>query len=179
MSRKSSKKHARRRAREGALALLYSADIMESNAVGIVESGAYPDQDVHLSDYAESLVAGVSEHRDEIDDRLEASSDNWALDRMPVVDRAILRLAVYEMLYVNEVPVSVAINEAVELAKAYGGEDESSRFVNGVLGRIARAADLGDELDGAPEAEGLAPEGAEAASVAPAPEAAPEPEAEA
>ena len=57
---------------------------------------------------------------------------------MPVVDRALLRLAVYEMVYVDDVPVSVAINEAVELAKIYGGEDESSRFVNGVLGRIAR-----------------------------------------
>ena len=57
---------------------------------------------------------------------------------MPVVDRALLRLAVYEMVYVDDVPVSVAINEAVELAKVYGGEDESSRFVNGVLGRISR-----------------------------------------
>ena len=72
---------------------------------------------------------------------------------MPVVDRAILRLAVYEMIYVDEVPVSVTINEAVELAKAYGGEDDSSRFVNGVLGRIAAGIDAeassevaGDEI---------------------------------
>ena len=63
---------------------------------------------------------------------------------MPVVDRAILRLAVYEMTYVDEVPVSVTINEAVELAKAYGGEDDSSRFVNGVLGRIAAGIDAED-----------------------------------
>ena len=63
---------------------------------------------------------------------------------MPVVDRALLRLAVYEIVYVDDVPVSVAINEAVELAKAYGGEDESSRFVNGVLGRIARTLEGAD-----------------------------------
>ena len=158
MSRKSSRKHARRRARESALALLYSGDIIESDAVEIVEEGAYPDGDVHLSDYAELLVKGVCEHREEIDEHLTSTSENWALDRMPVVDRAILRLAVYEMLFVDEVPVSVAINEAVELAKSYGGEDESSRFVNGVLGRIARATEGNGEL--ADEAVG--PEGAEA-----------------
>lgn len=138
MSRKSSRKHARRRARESAIALLYSGDIIEVDAADIVERGAYPAGDINVSEYAESLVAGVSAHREEIDEYIRATSENWALDRMPVVDRAILRLAVYEMLFVDDVPVSVAINEAVELAKAYGGEDESSRFVNGVLGRISR-----------------------------------------
>ena len=73
-----------------------------------------------------------------IDVRLNSTSENWKLNRMPIVDRCILRLATYEMLFVDEVPVSVAINEAVELAKDFGGEDESPRFVNGVLGRIAR-----------------------------------------
>ena len=140
------KKHAHSRARENALAILYSSDIIETDATSIIEEGRYPDGDIHVSDYAESLVEGVTQHLGEIDERLVKSSDNWALDRMPVVDRAILRLAVYEMLYVDEVPVSVAINEAVELAKVYGGEDESSRFVNGVLGRIARAEE-GDAND--------------------------------
>ena len=135
----SSKKHERRRAREGALAVLYSGDITEKNPSGIVEDGSYPAEEVALSDYAEALVSGVVDNLEEIDARLAATSENWSVDRMPVVDRVILRIAVYEMLYVDEVPVSVAINEAVELAKAYGGEDESSRFVNGVLGRIARA----------------------------------------
>ena len=128
----------RRRAREDALSLLYSGDIMESDVTTVIDTGDFPE-DIELSEYAESLVRGVMEHRDEIDERLVATSENWSVDRMPVVDRALLRLAVYEMVYVDEVPVSVAINEAVELAKAYGGEDESPRFVNGVLGRIARA----------------------------------------
>ena len=134
-----SKKRERRRAREGALALLYSSDITERDAGDIVEDGLYPADDMKLSEYAEQLVDGVVEHMQDIDARLSTTSENWTVERMPVVDRAILRLAVYEMLYVSQVPVSVAINEAVELAKLYGGEDESSRFVNGVLGRIARA----------------------------------------
>lgn len=65
-------------------------------------------------------------------------SENWSLARMPIVDRSILRLATFEMMYIDDVPTSVTINEAVELAKDFGGEDESHRFVNGILGRIAK-----------------------------------------
>ena len=136
MSSKSHKKLSQ--ARAAAVALLYSSDITEKGVVKIVEGGAYPTEDFEVPEYAEELVRGVAAHRRTIDKYLSQTSENWALDRMPVVDRAILRLAVYEMLFEDNVPVSVAINEAVELAKAYGGEDESSRFVNGVLGRIAR-----------------------------------------
>ena len=132
------KNHERRRAREDALSLLYSGDIMESDAAALIDEGGFPE-DIELSEYAESLVRGVMEHRADIDERLSATSENWSVERMPVVDRALLRLAVYEMVYVDDVPISVSINEAVELAKIYGGEDESSRFVNGVLGRIARS----------------------------------------
>lgn len=144
----------RRRAREDALSLLYSGDIMESDAAALIDEGDFPE-DIELGEYAESLVRGVMEHRVEIDERLAATSENWSVERMPVVDRALLRLAVYEMVYVDEVPISVAINEAVELAKVYGGEDESSRFVNGVLGRIARSMEEnGDaETKAAAEAE--------------------------
>lgn len=144
----SSRRHDRRRARECALAVLYSSDITETSATSIVEDGSYPDDGITVSDYAEALIDGVSTHAAEIDARLAHTSENWAVDRMPVVDRAILRIAVYEMLYVDEVPVSVAINEAVELAKLYGGEDDSSRFVNGVLGRIARAEEQADAQTG-------------------------------
>lgn len=166
-----SKKHVRRRAREAALAVLYSGDITEKNPSGIVEDGSYPAEEVALSDYAEVLVSGVVDNLEDIDARLAATSENWSVDRMPVVDRVILRIAVYEMLYVDEVPVSVAINEAVELAKAYGGEDESSRFVNGVLGRIARAEEAAGE-DAEALAEAPVEEAAEAPAEAPAEEAA-------
>ena len=135
MARKK-KQHERRKARESALALLYSSEITELDAPRIVEEGKYPG-DVDVSEYAEKLL----------DARLSSTSENWALGRMPIVDRAILRLAVYEMLFADDVPVSVAINEAVELAKIYGGEDESSRFVNGVLGNIARTLELDEGSD--------------------------------
>lgn len=134
-----SNKHQRRVARENALALLYSCDITDMGIIEAIEEGAYPDEEFVLSSYAERLLRGVAERLDEIDAQLAATSENWALDRMPIIDRAILRLATFEMLHIDEVPVSVAISEAVELAKQFGGEDESSRFVNGVLGRIARS----------------------------------------
>ena len=152
------KVHERRLARESALALLYSSDLTEQEVSRIVESGAYPADDVDLPEYAEALILGVAEHREDIDAQLEATSENWALDRMPVVDRAILRLATYEMVYVEDVPVSVAINEAVELAKVYGGEDDSSRFVNGVLGRIARSLENDGETDAVELEDESAPE---------------------
>ena len=91
-----------------------------------------------MDDYARSLVLGVASHAARIDSAISGRSQNWAIDRMPVVDRCVLRLAVFEMMFADDVPVSVSINEAVELAKEFGGEDDSHRFVNGVLGRIAK-----------------------------------------
>ena len=148
------KRHARSRARECAVALLYSGDITEKEAIDIALGGDYPGDDLKVTEYAEELLEGIKTHKAEIDECLRSTSENWALGRMPVVDRAILRIAVYEMLFVDEVPISVAINEAVELAKAYGGEDESSRFVNGVLGKIARSIENGQKAVDAHVAEG-------------------------
>ena len=147
------KKHGRSAARASAAALLYSADIIEGNAVELIDEGRYPSEDFELSEYAEGLVRGVVARQQEIDGYLERTSENWSLERMPYMDRAILRLAVYEMMYVDDVPVSVAIDEAVELAKAYGGEDESSRFVNGILGKIARMMESGEMADADESAE--------------------------
>lgn len=86
--------------------------------------------------YAREIVDGVSDHRDEIDELIMSYAQGWTLDRMPNVDRALLRLASWEILFNDEVPTAVAIDEAVELAKEYS-TDDSGRFVNGVLGRIA------------------------------------------
>ena len=86
-------------------------------------------------------MRGVEQNRIVIDGSLKAAAENWSLGRMPIVDRSILRLAAYEIMFVEDVPTSVAINEAVELAKDFGGEDDSPRFVNGVLGRIAKDVD--------------------------------------
>ncbi|MGI6045838.1 MAG: transcription antitermination factor NusB [Eggerthellaceae bacterium] len=145
------KRHKRTEARRAAVALLYSSDITKENATTIVERGVYPADQVEPNEYAEEVLRGVTEHQAEIDDLLISASENWLLDRMPVVDRAILRLAVYEILYIDEVPISVSINEAVDLAKEFGGEDESSRFVNGVLGKIARKLEEESEEDNTDE----------------------------
>lgn len=93
-----------------------------------------------LNDYAKQLIAGIIENQEVIDSWISAAADNWAINRMQNVDRNIIRLACYEMAYVDQIPTAVAINEAVEVAKVFGG-DESPKFVNGVLGRIAKKLD--------------------------------------
>lgn len=94
--------------------------------------------------YAIEVAEGVERERAEIDELISSVSEHWSVFRMPVVDRNILRVAVWEMRHADDVPDSVAINEAVTLAKEYGGDD-SSKFVNGVLGKIARLGADGED----------------------------------
>lgn len=127
----------RRRARHQALHILYQREIIEQSIARILADGSFSVEDGEPAPYCREAVTGVESHIDRIDAIIEDISENWTLARMPVVDRNILRLATWEMLYRDEdVPDSVAINEAVEMAKVYGGED-SSKFVNGILGRLA------------------------------------------
>lgn len=88
-------------------------------------------------DFAEALVLGVEEHRQDVDERIRNYAENWDINRMDVVDRNIMRLALYEMFYCREIPPVVSINEAVDIARDFGGE-ESGRFVNGILDRALR-----------------------------------------
>jgi N utilization substance protein B len=133
----------RRRARHQALHILYQREITEQPVGRILSEGTSNVEDGEPTEYCRDLVLGVEAHQARIDRLIEETSENWALSRMPLVDRNILRIAVYEMLYHDDdVPDSVAINEAVEMAKVYGGED-SSKFVNGVLGRLADVAGAG------------------------------------
>ena len=132
------KRHERTSARRAALQVLYTSEITDESPAAIAEGNRRLEEDGPLPEYALKLVLGVESHRCAIDDHLAATSENWSLARMPIVDRSILRLATFEMMYVDDVPTSVTINEAVELAKDFGGEDESHRFGNGVLGRIAK-----------------------------------------
>lgn len=129
--------------------ILYAVELTERNPLDIVDAGLYPpikDEDdkvdaketIAIDEYGRLLLQGITEKKEFLDQRISHASDNWSIDRMPAVDRSILRLAAYEMLYVDEIPVSVAINEAVDLAKKFGGDD-SPRFVNGILGKIANA----------------------------------------
>lgn len=116
-----------------------------------------------LNDYAREMLQGVIEHQEQIDAWIADAAFNWTIQRMLNVDRNIIRMASFEMAFVDEIPVPVAINEAVELAKVFGG-DESPKFVNGVLGRIAtRLASEGivseDELLGKDALAQVAEEG--------------------
>ena len=97
--------------------------------------------------FARRLAGGAWQHRDELDARIAAAAPQWPLAQLPAVERAILRLAIFELCFDNETPPRAAINEAVDLAKVYGGES-SGRFVNGVLGTIASQVDRSGEVHG-------------------------------
>jgi transcription antitermination protein NusB len=120
----------RRDARERALSLCYELDVRNSSVDDLlVELPVAP------APYAVELARGVEEHRDEIDAIISKFADRWSIDRMPVIDRNLLRIAVYELGWRPEIPLGVAISEAVDLAKRYS-TDDSGRFINGMLGRI-------------------------------------------
>jgi transcription antitermination protein NusB len=127
---------ARSKARKRAVDVLYESDLR-----GIDPADTLRDRvalaDPPLNAFTVELVEGSREHRARIDDILATYADGWTIERMPGVDRAVLRLGVYELLYRNDVPDAVVIDEAVELAKTLS-TDESPRFVNGVLARVLR-----------------------------------------
>lgn len=162
------KKHQNTGARRAAVQALYAGAIAEKKAGFLISQGLFLEDGEKLTDYAVQLVQGTERYQAQIDSYLQEASDNWALERMPIVDRTILRLAVYEMVYEIDIPLSVTINEAVELAKSFGGEDDSPRFVNGVLGRIAKKleAALSSEPNVAPDQEAAPAEPAEPAESA-------------
>jgi N utilization substance protein B len=140
----------RTKARERALQALYQIDVAATD----IDEGlsrfwrSFEPVEKEVREMAEALVRGVAEHRREIDEAIEGVSINWRLDRMAKVDRNILRLAVYELERRPDVPVKVAINEAIELGKKYGSES-SAAFVNGVLDRIAAGLPAERRGDGA------------------------------
>jgi N utilization substance protein B len=124
----------RREARERALELLYESETKDIPTAEIIE--ALP---VAPDSYATALATGVDDNRDEIDALVGRHAKGWTLERMPSVDRAVLRMATFELLHRDDVPVAVAISEAVELAQEFS-TDESGRFVNGVLSSVAKQA---------------------------------------
>ena len=127
---------ARRRARRLALQALYEADAVGHNAEAVLtrlleESKLSEDN----AAFAGELVKGVNGHKAEIDRHIHTFAPAWPLSQMPVIDRNVLRLAIFEIIIDNRIPVKIGINEAVELAKSFGG-DSAPKFVNGVLGSI-------------------------------------------
>ncbi len=128
---------ARRKARALALQALYEVDSagheVEEVVTHLLAKGGLSEEN---GAFVRELVSGVIQNKEKIDLNIQNFAPAWPIEQIPVVDRNILRLAIFEVLLDNKVPVKVAINEAVELAKTFGG-DNSSRFVNGVLGSVS------------------------------------------
>jgi transcription antitermination protein NusB len=127
---------ARSKARKRAVDVLYESDVRGVDSLSTLRDRVAL-ADPPVNDYTVSLVEGAQEHRVRIDEILAAYAEGWTIERMPGVDRAVLRLGVYELLWRDDVPDAVVIDEAVELAKSLS-TDESPRFVNGVLARVLR-----------------------------------------
>lgn len=134
---------ARSKARKQALDLLYETDIRGTNLVETLISRDVPAEGPDarpIREYTRDLVNGVSNNRRKIDELITTYAQGWDMDRLPAVDRNILRLGIYEILWSTSVPTSVAIDEALVLAKELSS-DESSKYIHGVLGRIASIKD--------------------------------------
>ncbi len=136
----------RRKAREYALQILFQLDIRKEkpSATVLKHFWAEYNPDDEVKAFSEEIVKGTYKHIGKINDLLHRCAKNWSLDRMAVVDRNVLRMAAYEILYRIDIPTSVTINEAIEISKKYG-TDESGAFVNGILDRVARLTGKIDE----------------------------------
>ena len=144
---------SRRQARERALSLLYEAESKDVSAAAVLAS-----LPVEPAPFAAELVAGVGEHVEELDKWISSYAKDWTIDRMPALDRALLRMGIFELLHRPDVPTGAVISEAVELAQRFS-TDESSRFVNGMLARIAETARPGTgSAAEAVDAEAVAPD---------------------
>ncbi|MDO4805841.1 MAG: transcription antitermination factor NusB [Coriobacteriales bacterium] len=144
-------------ARSQALQLLFQAEALGQTVSEVLrgpyaigqcdplDASASSGESEPLDEYAEYLALGADGMRAELDAVISRASTNWTVARMPAVDRNLLRLALYEMIFVDEVAIAITIDESVELAKAYG-TDESSRFVNGLLGRVATDIENGVDV---------------------------------
>ncbi|MHB8927172.1 MAG: transcription antitermination factor NusB [Bacillota bacterium] len=150
---------SRRSTRELALKVLFQVDVGRADParalaytarqqqLGVSDGAAARELTPDDISFAGELVRGALDHLTEIDKTISDRAREWRLERMANIDRNVLRLALYEMTYRDDIPVSVSINEAVELAKKFGTED-SGRFVNGILGTVARGLKAEDEGEG-------------------------------
>jgi len=138
---------ARREGRTAALQVLYQVDLRQAwdalpESFDRFFGHLAPEVTAAAREFAQTLCAGVAEHRDAIDEAISRASRNWKLARMDRVDRNVLRLAAYEMHHLPDVPPTVAINEAVEIGKMFGSTDSGS-FINGILDRLRRDIEAG------------------------------------
>lgn len=169
----------RRRSRESALQVLYQDEFHTPATRVAAERYFWEDAEEAPSragqrDFARYMVDGVRSHLTAIDDRIRAVARNWKIERMSRVDRNILRLATFELLFASDIPPKVALNEAIEIAKVYGTED-SGAFINGILDRISRERPRPGDASAAPPHGGEGNSGA-AGEPVPGPEPSPAPQ---
>lgn len=136
----------RRKAREYALQILFQLDIRKDKPTATILKRFWAEHDVddEVQAFTEEIIKGTYKHMAAINGKIHACAKNWSIDRMAAVDRNVLRMAVYEILYRIDIPTSVTINEAIEIAKKFGTDDSGS-FVNGILDSVARMVGKLDE----------------------------------
>ena len=136
----------RRKAREFALQILFQLDIRKDKPTATILKRFWAEHEVdeEVQAFTEEIIKGTYKHLAAINEKIHACAKNWSIERMAAVDRNVLRMAVYEILYKADIPTSVTINEAIEIAKKFGTDDSGS-FVNGILDSVARMVGKLDE----------------------------------
>jgi len=127
-------KVSRRKAREEAVIILYQSDLLNKRAAEILENEIKFGK--IIDDFTRKIVLGVSKNLKIIDKKMENVVENWSLERIAIIDRNIIRVAIYEMFYIDEIPLKVSVDEAIEISKKLGQKDDTPKFVNGILGKI-------------------------------------------
>ena len=137
----------RRQARELAVQVLFRSDFCSDWDIDAAsDCSKFYCRDDSILKFADLLISGVIKNRIKLDTNITKASENWSISRMSRVDRSILRVSCFEIVHLNDVPVNVSINEAIEIAKKFGSED-SANFINGVIDKIARSYDVVFEAD--------------------------------
>lgn len=135
-------KITRRKSREAAVVLLYQSDLLGKDSEEVLKNEI--DFGKKIDKFALELVIGVNKNRKAIDKEIVGVVENWTIERIAIIDRNILRVAIYEMLFEKDIPLKVSVDEAIEIAKTLGQKDDTPKFINGILGKIL--ANIGGKL---------------------------------
>ena len=127
-------KVTRRKSREAAVVLLYQSDLLGKDPEEVLKNEI--DFGKKIDEFALELVIGVNKNRKAIDKEIVGVVQNWTIERIAIIDRNILRVAIYEMLFEKDIPLKVSVDEAIEIAKTLGQKDDTPKFINGILGKI-------------------------------------------
>jgi transcription antitermination protein NusB len=127
-------KITRRKSREAAVILLYQCDLLGKDFEEVLKNEI--DFGKKIDEFALELVNGVNKNKEIIDKEIISVVENWTIERIAIIDRNILRVAIYEMLFEKDIPLKVSVDEAIEIAKSLGQKDDTPKFINGILGKI-------------------------------------------